>query len=288
MKLDRVAAAPISWGVCEVTGWGKQLEPSLVLEQMRDLGLTATEFGPVGFLPANPSAKAALLEAYGLQAVGGFLPVLLHEESHDPLPVVDAYIDGCLAAGADTVVLAAHSGGNGYDSRPLLDDAQWKTLLAALDKVFEHAGSRGVVATLHPHVGTLVESAEDVRRVLERSSIGLCLDTGHLLVGGTDPLALAQEHADRIAHVHLKDVDATLSDRVLAGDLAFGAAVAKRLFRPFGTGDVDIAAIVGTLEAAGYDGWYVLEQDVMLADRDVDTPRADVATCLDYLKSVPA
>src|SRR4051812_7198048 len=103
----RVAGAPISWGVCEVPDWGHQLDPERVLGDMRDLGLAATEFGPVGFLGTEPPATAARLEAYGMQAVGGFLPVVLHEPSHDPVPEGDAFIDTCLATGAGVVVLAA-------------------------------------------------------------------------------------------------------------------------------------------------------------------------------------
>jgi len=288
MRLDRVAGAPISWGVCEVPGWGHQTDPAVVLTEMRELGLTATEFGPIGFLPDEPASKAATLAAYDLRAVGGFLPLVLHDADRDPLPRVDAYLDSCLAAGAGVVVLAAATGAEGYDTRPALDRAQWHTLLSTLDRLAARAAERGVVAAVHPHVGTVVETRDEVQRVLAGSDVGLCLDTGHLMVGGTDPVALAAEHAGRVAHVHLKDVDGTLAARVLAGDLAFADAVRSRLFRPFGKGDVDIAAIVRGLEATGYTGWYVVEQDVMLGGEDPGGPRADMASCLDYLRAVDA
>ena len=84
---DRIAGAPISWGVCEVPGWGYQLDAATVLDQMRELGLTATELGPEGFLAADPAKRASQLRSYGLAAVGGFLPVLLHDPAHDPLPI---------------------------------------------------------------------------------------------------------------------------------------------------------------------------------------------------------
>jgi inosose dehydratase len=284
---SRIAAAPISWGVCEVPGWGHQLDPERVLTEMSTLGVTATEFGPVGFLPVDPAARAELLRGHGLAAVGGFLPVLLHDAGHDPLPEVDAYVDGCLAAGAGVVVLAAYTGVDGYDDRPELDDAGWSMLLANLDRIDARASERGVVAALHPHVGTMVEHGDEVDRVLAGSGIGLCVDTGHLLVGGVDPVALTKAHADRVVHVHLKDVDQAVADRVLAGDLAFGDAITQGLFAPLGEGDVDIAGMVGALEAAGYHGWYVLEQDIKLTHEPTDEgPVADVRTSLAYLTEV--
>jgi inosose dehydratase len=280
----RIAAAPISWGVCEVPGWGYQLDPERVLAEMHSLGLTATEFGPAGFLAAEPAARVAQLRAHGMSAVGGFLPVLLHDVSHDPMPDVDRFIDACLAAGADVMVLAAYAGTEGYDARPELDRAAWSTLLANLDRIDDHARGRGVTASLHPHVGTVVERRAEVDRVLEGSRIGLCLDTGHLEVGGIDAVALTLAEADRVRHVHLKDVDGDLTADVLAGDLTFGEAVRAGIFRPLGRGDIDIVALVRALEDAGYSGWYVLEQDVMLAGEPAgEGPVVSVRESLDFL-----
>ena len=285
----RIAGAPISWGVCEVEGWGHQLPRERVLAEMRDLGLTATEFGPGGYLGDSPDEMSELLRRYDLRAVGGFLPSLLHDPTSDPLPQLDAFVDTCLAAGADVVVLAAHSGVEGYDDRPVLDDVQWKTMLDNLDRLASRARSRGVTAVAHPHIGTMIETAQDVDRVLVGSSIGLCIDTGHLLAAGVDPVALTASHPERVAHVHLKDVDAELAQRVINKALTFSQAVRSGLFRTLGTGDVDVAGMVHTLETAGYQGWYVLEQDVMLAGEPVDAgPGVNVRACLDYLRGLGA
>lgn len=288
MLTDRVAGAPISWGVCEVPGWGHQLGPDRVLREMRDAGLAATEFGPDGFLPAEPEQKATLLAGYGLAAVGGFVPVVLHDPDHDPVAGITDALAGFTAAGATTLVLAADTGATGYDQRVELDDAAWRRLLARLDRIQEVAGERGVTATLHPHVGTVVERADDVARVLAGSTIPLCLDTGHLMVGGTDPAELAARVPDRIAHTHLKDVDAELADRVRGGDIAYSAAVAEGMYRPLGAGDAGIAAIIGSLEAAGYTGWYVLEQDTVLAQAPPAGagPLADVLASLAFVASL--
>ena len=87
--------------------------------------------------------------------------------------------------------------------------------------------------------------------------------------------------------MHLKDVDAAMAARVRAGETTFGAAVRDGMFRPLGRGDVDIAAMVRTLESAGYDGWYVLEQDVVLdSEAQGGAPYADVQTSLAFLREV--
>jgi inosose dehydratase len=280
----RIAAAPISWGVCEVPGWGHQLPPEQVLTEMSDLGFSATEFGPDGFLADEPQAKADQLASYGMHAVGGFLPILLHDKGHDPMPEVDAFIDGCLASGAGVVVLAAASGADGYDARPVLDDDEWACLLDNLDRIDTRATERGVVASLHPHIGTMVENGDEVDRVMAGSQVGLCVDTGHLAAAGADPVAITQTYVDRVRHVHLMDVDLGMAKQVVAGEARFGDAVHDGMWRRLGEGDVDIATMVRTLEHSGYTGWYVLEQDVMLDDAAAAAGvQDDVRACRDYL-----
>jgi inosose dehydratase len=286
---DRIAGAPISWGVSEVPGWGHQLSPETVLSQMSELGLAATEFGPDGFLPDSAQDKVATLRRHGLAAVGQFVPLVLHDPGHDPLPELEAAMVDLVATGASTVVIAAATGAQGYDTRPQLDDRGWSTLLANLDRLAAAAAARGLTATLHPHVGTMVESGDETDRVLAGSRIGLCLDTGHLLIGGGDPVRVAREHPDRIAHTHLKDVRLDLARQVQAGELTYTEAVAAGMYVPLGQGDVDIAAIVAALEDSGYAGWYVLEQDtILLRVPDDEGPVVDVEASYFYLLGLAA
>ncbi|MCA0336938.1 MAG: sugar phosphate isomerase/epimerase [Actinobacteria bacterium] len=283
---DRIAGAPISWGVCEVPGWGYQLDADTVLSQMKEVGISATEYGPGGFLPDDPAAKADLLAGYGLRAVGQFVPVVLHDPDVDPMPTVEEAITGLLAAQASTVVIAASTGVDGYDSRPVLDDAQWDTLLANLDRITDAAAARGLTATVHPHVGTMIESGAEADRVLAGSRIKLCLDTGHLLIGGGDPASVVAAHPDRIGHMHLKDVRADLAAQVRSGELTYTDAVGQGMYVPLGAGDVDIAGIVGQLERNGYQGWYVMEQDSILTGSPEDTgadPRDDVLNSIAFV-----
>ncbi|MHB8296044.1 MAG: TIM barrel protein [Acidimicrobiales bacterium] len=288
MSAARVAGAPISWGVCEVPGWGHQLSRDRVLAEMRELGLTATELGPEGFLPDDPVSAAEALDSFGLEAVGGFLAVVLHDEEHDPLPEVRRAADRLAALHAGVLVLAAASDEEGYDHRRELDWGEWDVLLANLERVSEAAVASGLELVLHPHVGTVVQGSAEVRRVLGTSPVPLCIDTGHLLIGGTDPLELVREVPDRVAHVHVKDVDPTLARRVREGGMSYAEAVAKGLYRPLGQGDVDVAGVVGLLEAGGYRGWYVLEQDMVLEREPVDRagPSGAVGISLGYLQGL--
>jgi inosose dehydratase len=264
----RIAAAPISWGVCEVADWGHVLPVQTVLGQISELGLTATELGPPGFLPDDPEELRAVLARHDLQLVAAFLAVVLHDADQVAATLAEAERAAAqtAAGGGDVLVLAAATGRGGYDEREALDDEQWATLVRTAGQVRDVAGRHGLTTTLHPHVGTHVERASEVLRFLADSDLRLCLDTGHLLIGGTDPLELARDAADRVAHVHLKDVDAATAARVRAGEITYMAGVQANMYVPLGCGDVPVEQIVQALESAGYTGWYVLEQDTALTD----------------------
>ena len=145
-----------------------------------------------------------------------------------------------------------------------------------------------MLAVLHPHVGTMVEKSCEVQRVLDGSSAALCLDTGHLLIGGTDPADLARQAPGRIAHTHLKDVNGSIAAKVRSGRITYTeGGVRDGMYRPLGTGDVDVEAIVSVLRRRGYDGWYVLEQDTILTEEPAgEGPVADVRTSAEYVRSV--
>jgi len=284
---SRIAGAPISWGVCEVPGWGYQLPAEQVLTQMSEVGLSATELGPDGFLPGDPDLLAKTLAAHRLTAVGGVTPFVLHRADVDPIVELERLLPGFAAARAGVMVLSADSGLTGYDSRPDLDDDGWQRLLRNLDRVAARAAEHGIQAVLHPHVGTMVETRSHLTHVLDGSNISLCLDTGHLLIGGTDPAVLAGQVAERIAHTHLKDVDAAYARKVQSGWLTYTEAVRDGMYRRLGQGDVDVAAIVQHLRANGYEGWYTLEQDTILTEAPAgEGPVADVRASADYLRGL--
>jgi len=263
---ERVAGAPITWGVCEVPGWGHQMAPERVLAEMRSLGLVATEVGPEGFLPVEPSAVRSVLAEVGMRPVAAFVPAVLHEPDlvDEELARLRGRISDLASTGATVLVLAVSIGREGYEGSGEIDVQGWRTLGRALDRVVEMAEEEGVLAAVHPHHGTAVERSQEVDRVLELSRVSLCLDTGHLVVGGADPSSIAARVGDRVGHVHLKDVAADVAARVRTGALGYRDAVAGGMFRRLGEGDANIADTVRILEGGGYTGWHVLEQDAVL------------------------
>ncbi len=289
-RLDaRVAAAPISWGVCEVPDWGLMLPVERVLPEMTSLGLVATELGAPGFLPYEPMALAEALGAYGMSLVGGFVPLVLHDESQRADALARAEVTARLfqACGATRFVTAVVQD---YDwSRPRRLDANGMRILGdGLAEVDELCARYDLLQVLHPHVDTLVETARDVELALEYTSVRWCLDTGHLQIGGVDPAVFARDHGDRVGHVHLKDVDNKIAARVREGELSLVAAVQAGLFTPLGRGDVAVDEVILTLEDGGYDGWYVLEQDTALNEgvpAEGRGPVEDVEASLDFLRS---
>lgn len=263
-----LAGAPITWGVCEVPDWGHQMSPERVLREMAELGLTATEAGPDGFLPADPIELRSRLQVHGLDLVGAFIPVVLHDPTRWPAERVEAIrrMDSIAAAGGAVSVLAASTGADGYERSTDLDDAQWAHLASAVDELEGEADARGLLLTMHPHYGTVIETENQVDRFLHRTRTAICLDTGHLVVGGADPVAVARKAGPRVRHVHLKDVDSDLARRVRHGELGYRQAVARGLFRPLGEGDLDIDSLFEVLDENGFSGWVVLEQDTILSE----------------------
>ena len=296
MTSVKIAGAPISWGVCEVPGWGRMLPPQTVLSQMSELGLTATELGPPAYLPEDPQVLKATLAEHDLTLVGGFLAVVLHDVTSTDQTLSEAEHSAKVlaAGGAEVLVLAAATGLDGYDERPQLTDDEWATLISTCAAIRDVAARHGLATVLHPHVGTHVERGPEVERFLADSDLPLCLDTGHLLIGGTDPVELAKRHAARISHVHLKDVRAEIADEVRSGRLGYADAVAQGMYVPLGDGDVEVGAIVRFLHEAGYEGWYVLEQDTALPEDGTEGdslassagPLRDTARSIAYLDTV--
>jgi inosose dehydratase len=280
---ERLAGAPISWGACEVPGWGVMPSPEDVLDEMAQLGLLGTELGPPGFLPDEPGALSELLAGHGLALVGGFVPLVLHAPGAEPA-LEEARRAAALMSEAGGRVLVAAAVQDAEWSPPQeLDGDGWKRLSEHLNQVASLASEYGMSVVLHPHVGTLIETAEQVERALEVVEVGWCLDTGHLVIGGTDPVQFARGYGDRVAHVHLKDVDAALAAEVRAGRRSLLSATRAGLFKALGAGDAGIAEVMEGLEAHGYDGWLVLEQDTAITG---DEPTVDGGPMRDARQSI--
>lgn len=288
--MDRVGSAPISWGICEVPGWGAQLPVERVLAEMTSLGLTATELGSVGYLPTDPTELLALLQRHGMRLTGGFNALVLHdpERTDEMLDHARAGADLLAAAGAESFVTCAVSDPADWQ-RPALDESAWQTMYTNIGLVDDICRARDLTQAFHPHVDSLVETAPEIRRIVDSTSVGFVLETGHMLIGGMDPFAFAVDHVDRVALVHLKDVNVELIEPLNRDELTLMEAVQAGIFPSLGAGGAPIADVIRALEGAGYDGRYVIEQDAALTDGlpvADEGPVRDVRSSVAYLTSV--
>jgi inosose dehydratase len=217
------------------------------------------------------------------------VPFVLHTPDFEPARAEADRMAALLAAAGAGVMNAAVVADPAWSAPFPLDRQQWHTLTDNLARLEETVAAHGIALAVHPHAGTLLEHVDDVERLLEDTDARICLDTGHLLIGGADPAAFAREHAGRIAHVHLKDVDATVAQRLRDGDVTLVQAVQAGLFRPLGEGDADIAEVVRRLETNGYERWLVLEQDTAITGQEPPVgsgPILDVNRSIEFLATV--
>lgn len=281
----RVANAPVSYGVFELTADAPGLpEPDALLAAIAEAGYEGTELGPPGYF-GDGGALGERLERHGLELVGGWVQLRLSEPEHwfDDLQSLAATLDLFADAGAGTArpVLAdggspvrmAQPGRAAADTSLGLDDDGWRRLAEGLARAADVARKRGFEPVFHHHAGTFVEAPWEIERLLEVSDVALVLDTGHLLLGGGDPVQALRDWGLRIGLVHIKDVRTSL----LGGAVANGGMLEvwrQGLFCELGAGDVRLDAFFDELGAAGYEGWLVVEQDRIGRP---DEPLADAA-----------
>jgi inosose dehydratase len=231
----RVANAPVSYGAFELTvGVLPNVPaPERVLDAIAAAGYEGTELGPLGYFGEGRTLRERL-ESRGLELVGAFV--------QPPLGTLDAILDAVADTGAKPVLADAGP----RDGEPRWDDIQRAAELARL---------RGFEPTFHPHMGTRVQTPDEIERLLDRTDVGLLLDTGHLVAAGGEPAQAIRDWGDRVNHVHVKDVRLDVLRRSESWDEAWRSGV----FCELGTGDVDLRGFVVELDA--YSGWLVVEQD---------------------------
>ena len=266
--VDRIAAAPITWGVDGSPGWGYLVSRDRYVREMTSLGLRATELGPDGFLPSDPGELQAYLQEEELRVVGGWVPIAMAFQNlfDERLEYLRRACRQFQLAGADVLVLGPVWDYLDYEKKGVLTDEQWATFFANLRRVDEISAEYGLTTALHQHMGTVIEDADDLQRVLDNADVKLCVDTGHMLSAGIDPVSIVRGDPSRIAHVHLKDISVALANQIVSGELRFDEAVKGGLFRPLGEGDVDLVGVIASLEISGYQGWYAIEQDCFLTE----------------------
>jgi len=277
-----VANAPCSYGAFEITVGVLPNVPEAeqVLAAIGAAGYEGTELGPPGYL-GNGESLGERLERNGLLLAGGYIPIRFSEPEHwdDDLAAMAATLDLFDDAGGDGArpVLAdagsperqAQPGRSAGDPSVGLDETGWRNLATGLARAADLARSRGYEPTFHHHTATYVEAPWEIERVLELTDIGLLLDTGHLALGGGDPVRALRDWHERIDHVHVKDYRRSVLDAVLAERADMAEAWRRGVFCELGTGDVDLRSFFDELTAVGYRGWLVVEQDrIPRADED--------------------
>ena len=288
--VKQLAGAPISWGVCEANGWGYQLDPGRVLTEMRECGITATELGPDGYLPQDAKALATLLASHDLTLCGAFVPLVLHKRDRLSASFEQAKRQANVLAelNAGNFVLATPAEDGDYDRRDPMDANAKAVFAESLPAIAEIVQSFGLEMVVHPHAGTMFETPQDLDFLLNETDVNLCLDTGHIVVGGGKPLDVAVKAGSRVKHVHLKDCDAASALRIRNGSSSYSAEVKAGMYRPLGQGDAQIAEVIRFLDSIDYQGKLVLEQDVMLAGEPGKGggPVEAVIQSIDFLKSL--
>lgn len=221
--LERVAGAPITWGVDGSPGWGFLMDRDRVMREMVESGLSATELGPDGYLPTDPVELRAYLARFDLRIVGGFVPALLYrpDKIDQTLEYVRRAALQLAATGSEVLVLGPSADHPGYDTPVDMNDQEWAVFLTNLRRLEGLAGDAGLRTALHPHWGLAIATGPDIERLLDSSDVGLCVDTGHIYLAGTDPVEIVKAARGRVLHVHLKDVDPAGAERVRSGAAPF-------------------------------------------------------------------
>lgn len=279
-----LANAPVSFGAFELSRADYvRPDPEKLMAGLADIGYLGIDLGDPGYL-GNHDELRERLARFGLGLAGGWcdLPFFDDDGYAAALPRLQEALDIYDAAGtlagrpapkptlavSTRPVRAAHPGGGVRMPEIGLDAAGWSALARNVNDARARCAERGYTATFHHHACTDVESPAEVDRLLDATDIDITLDTGHLIVGGGDPVEAVSRWSGRINHLHLKDARSSVISAALAAGDGMLEVWARRVFVPIGDGDLDLAGVVTALIAAGYAGWAVVEQDVIAGPAD--------------------
>lgn len=280
----RIATAPVNWNNPDVPEYRAWLPYGRMMDEFVEAGYDATEWGPG--MPEDPAELKVELDRRGLDMVGAFVGLGFRDADRYDAEMAKAMeIARRLHATGGTLLIAAEAGDDrrrgeaGHvDEANGLTDQQWRNLARGLHDLADRLEPMGMRVVFHNHVGTYVETQAETARLLDETDpakVGWCLDIGHLAYGGGDTLAMLPAYGDRVAHIHLKDVDGEVLARAKAEGWSFGQALKSWIFPALGEGIAHVPEIVEELLLRrGYDGWFVLEQDTT-PDDPKDVARAN-------------
>jgi inosose dehydratase len=287
----RIAIGSVTWGNEPAYYWITPPKNEEMLDGIVAAGYSAIEWS------LKPSHDPALVQRHlverGLKFVGSFCFVdLIDRAKHETeLARVVELGKQVRGLGGDTVILCdlIRPHRSEIAGRVTIEDAmpesEHQAMTLGLNLAAEKLAGFGVRSTYHPHAGTLIETRYEFERLLsgvDESLIGFCPDTGHIAFAGDDPVAAFVDYADRITHVHIKDVDGPLLERSKAEGLDFMEMTRRGVFAALGKGTVDLTRVVGALNEAKYQGWIVVEQDAAA------NPLQDSIASREFLESVAA
>ena len=295
----KVANAPCSWGVLEFDLEGEAAGYAQVLDEIAETGYMGTELGDWGFMPTDPKQLRQEIHSRGLTLLGAFVPVMLKDPKAHASGIEVAIRTARLIAEAegDTafIVLADDNGKiperTQYAGRILpqhgLTEAEWKIFAEGAESVASAVKKEtGLRTVFHYHCAGYVESPMEVDLLMNNtdpSLLGLCFDTGHYRFGGGDPIECLHTYTDRIWHVHFKDCQPEIAAKSRAEKWDYFTSVRNGIFCELGKGEIDFPRIKAELEKMGYDGWIVVEQDVLPG---MGKPKESAQRNRDYLASI--
>lgn len=273
-----VANAPVSYGAFEVTvGKDNNVPDGLaLLDAVAAAGYEGIDLGPVGYLGSGKELGQRLADR-NLGLAGAYIEFSFHDSAKVDalLPELDAMLDifddvaefldtpaprPTLAdAGSEQRHAAPGSGHRNPSSG--LSESQWENFTLGMNRVLDRCRTRGYEPTLHCETGSFLESPAELEKVLGLTDIDVCLETGHQLLGGGDPIAFLRKWTSRINHVHLKDVTISIFDEIVRAGKPSSAIWADEAFPRLGEGDFDVTEFISELTQSQFQGWLVVEQD---------------------------
>ncbi len=292
-----IGSAPVSWGIYEFEGIEPKFTYDQVLDEIAETGYTGLELGPYGYLPTDPGKLRDELQKRGLHLLSAFVPVKLVDAAAHESGAQEALKVGKLLAalGAKYVVLADDNGKvqelvqyAGRRGGSKLGGAEWDVFAAGVNKIAKRINNElGLEVVFHHHCAGYVETPEEVHELMVRTdpkTVGLCLDTGHWHYGGGDAVQAVQEYGKRIRHLHFKDCSGASAEQCRKEKKNYFEAIQAGVFCPLGEGEVNFQGVLEAMQASGYEGWGVVEQDILTDDPAL--PKQCSRANRDYLKKL--
>jgi inosose dehydratase len=295
----KVANAPCSWGALEFELEGESPDYIQVLNEIAETGYAGTELGDWGFMPTDPAKLSQEIHGRTLVLLGAFVPVFLKDrDSHQDGVDVAVRTARLMAAVEDSlplIILADENGRVQERTRNVgritpemgLSDAEWQVYAEGATKIAETVKKEtGLRTAFHHHCAGYVETPAEIAKFMALTDpglLGLVFDCGHYRFGGGDPLEGLHKYGKRVWHFHFKDYHPGVGKQVAENGWDYFQALKKGVFCELGKGEVDFPSLMTELEKLDYDGWGVVEQDVLPG---MGKPKESAQRNREYIRSL--